>query len=311
MLFRERLVELVDQALVAVACDLPSGVAATTARCCRRFPDYDLTVTFGALKPAHRLMPAMAQMGRVVLADIGIEAEQRLVRDRRARAAAARPGRATNTAAGWSIAWPARCRARSRWRRRPRRAAGAGYVRVRTSLRDRRPSRRPSSRPTRREINDPRDRLHPGRAGPGRHAAGADPGADRAAPDRDRRRRDRPGRRARAAATAMTPSSPRTRASSSSCSASLRAARPSARWRRRRRAQSVIVYKGPDTLVAAPDGRLGFAPPAPAWLASAGTGDVLAGMIAAHAGARDAERSRPPAPRSGCTAAPPRSPGRG
>ena len=48
-----------------------------------------------------------------------------------------------------------------------------------------------------------------------------------------------------------------------------------------RRSQSVIVYKGPDTLVAAPDGRLGFAPPAPAWLASAGTGDVLAGIIAA------------------------------
>jgi NAD(P)H-hydrate repair Nnr-like enzyme with NAD(P)H-hydrate dehydratase domain len=34
-------------------------------------------------------------------------------------------------------------------------------------------------------------------------------------------------------------------------------------------------------LVAAPDGRLGFAPPAPAWLASAGTGDVLAGVAAA------------------------------
>ena len=48
-----------------------------------------------------------------------------------------------------------------------------------------------------------------------------------------------------------------------------------------RRSQSVIVYKGPDTLVASPDGRLAFAPPAPAWLASAGTGDVLAGMIAA------------------------------
>jgi hydroxyethylthiazole kinase-like uncharacterized protein yjeF len=48
-----------------------------------------------------------------------------------------------------------------------------------------------------------------------------------------------------------------------------------------RRSKSVVVYKGPDTLVASPDGRLGFAPPAPAWLASAGTGDVLAGMIAA------------------------------
>ncbi|MBV9528690.1 ADP/ATP-dependent (S)-NAD(P)H-hydrate dehydratase, partial [Sphingomonas sp.] len=44
---------------------------------------------------------------------------------------------------------------------------------------------------------------------------------------------------------------------------------------------AAVVYKGPDTLVASPDGRLGFASPAPSWLASAGTGDVLAGMIAA------------------------------
>ena len=57
----------------------------------------------------------------------------------------------------------------------------------------------------------------------------------------------------------------------------------------------MVVYKGPDTLVASPDGRLGFAPPAPAWLASAGTGDVLAGMIAALR-ARGLPRSRRPAP---------------
>ena len=42
-----------------------------------------------------------------------------------------------------------------------------------------------------------------------------------------------------------------------------------------------MLFKGPDTIVASPDGRLGFAPPAPSWLASAGTGDVLAGVTAA------------------------------
>jgi ADP-dependent NAD(P)H-hydrate dehydratase / NAD(P)H-hydrate epimerase len=51
-----------------------------------------------------------------------------------------------------------------------------------------------------------------------------------------------------------------------------------------KRSGTIIIFKGADSVVASPDGRVAVNPAASAWLASAGTGDVLAGISGAMLG---------------------------
>ena len=274
----QRLLALAGQARVKVAIDLPSGAATDDGSLLSPVPDFDLTVTFQTLKPSHLLQPAARHMGRIVVADIGIPAASRLAEIARPEAAAPGPddhkySRGLVTIISGDMPGASALAAGAALR------AGAGVVRLQAREFVHGVPAAVIQKP-----GDPLDRLDDKRIGalligPGLSggetlldaalAAGRPlvldagalglldgrccEGAILTPHDGEFRRLFGDGagnkvERARAAAAASG---------------------------------AVIVYKGADTVVASPDGLAAIAPPAPAWLASAGSGDVLAGIIAA------------------------------
>ena len=274
----KQLFRLHEQARITIACDLPSGVDSDSGAELSAVPDFDMTVAFGALKPAHRLMPAMRRCGRVVLADIGIDAPAEWHEIARPSLPPLDPQghkydrglvhALAGTMPG-AIALAATAAAR----------AGAGYVRVSTGAPI---AGLPSAvvQVDTAQLNDPR--IGCILVGPG---MGDIPQLlTLALTSRAPKVIDADGitllgepERLHGQDAVITPHSGEFeklfgKLDGSKADQALEAAR---------RSGAVVVYKGPDTLVASPEGRLGFAPPAPAWLATAGTGDVLAGIISA------------------------------
>ena len=274
----EQLSRLSSASKARVACDVPSGVASDSGDLLSPVAAFDLTVAFGALKPAHRLMPSMALCGRVVLADIGVDASSDWFEMAEPELSPLDPAGhkydrgLVHALAGkmpGAIALAAHAAART----------GAGYVRVSTSRAiDGLPAAVVQTDTA--IINDPRigcllvgpgmgdipqvltlaltsnaakviDADAIGELGEPERLRGHDAIVTPHAGEFVRLFGDLPGSKAEQTLAAA------------------------------QRCGTVVIYKGADTLVAAPDGRLAFAPPAPAWLASAGTGDVLAGMAAA------------------------------
>ena len=274
----QALIRLSSASRLCIACDLPSGVDSDSGALLCEVAEAQLTVTFGALKPAHRLAPAMYHCGRVVLADIGIRTDTSWFEIGEPDLPALDPAGhkysrgLVHLLAGQmpgAIALSAHAATR----------AGAGYVRISTSRPiDNLPSAIVQTETA--EVSDPKIGclvVGPGLGDIPPVLTLALTGGRPVLIDADAIGLVGDPERLRGHDTIVTPHAGEFAKlfgalPGSKADQTLAAAQASG---------AVIVYKGPDTIVAAPDGRVGFAPPAPGWLASAGTGDVLAGIIAA------------------------------
>ncbi len=277
-----------------VAVDVPSGLDGATGAVRGYAPQAALTVTFFRLKPGHLLLPGRALCGRLELADIGMPAG---VLDRvRPRAFANQPGlwwvpsprvdghkysRGHVTVLGGAVMTGA-----ARLAADAARHGGTGLVTIAAPARGDiyragPPGLLVSEASLPDLLTDPRRVVWVCGPGLGPDAAReALPALLRAGrrvvADADVFTAFAGAPDALRGAAVLTPHSGEfARAFGAPGVDRLAAVRAAAA-----RTGAVVLLKGPDTIIAAPDGRVAINASAPPWLATAGAGDVLAGLIA-------------------------------
>jgi len=280
-----RLAGLVNAAGHSYALDVPSGVESDRAIALSPVPRFTHCIALGAWKPAHVLMPARTYAAQQVLVDIGITAPEDATRMLPiphfavpgADAHKYRRGLVAVVAGAMPGAAVLSAEAAAR--------AGAGYVRLLTD-----DQMTPVSHAIVRSMSRDFDRAKAVLVGPGlgrngharsRLTEALDAGVPVVADADALWVMAEAGGKDFAAPAIMTPHEgeferlfgPGGESTTNKIDRTRAAAA---------KAGSVVVHKGPDTVIAAPDGRSIVAPPASTWLSTAGTGDVLAGLCAAR-----------------------------
>ena len=273
-----------------VAVDVPSGIASDTGAVLNeRLPAFDLTLALGAWKFAHWSLPGRSLMGQLRLVPIGIApvaGAAQVVERPRLHAPLADSHKYTRGLLG--IVGGAMPGA-SLLAARAAQHAGAGYVRLLAPAADPRtpPDIVTDTAPLAEALADPR--VSAVLIGPG---LGRDKVAETRlaealrAPravvcDADALMLLTPAMLPKGAPILATPHD-------GELDALCRAFGVVAEGRRARAlalariSGMVVLAKGPDSCVAAPDGRMAIGQPAPSWLSVAGTGDVLAGIAASR-----------------------------
>ncbi len=278
-----------------LAVDVPSGLDGATGQPRGRVRAADVTVTFFRLKPGHFLLPGRTLCGDVVLADIGLPATvlqgicPQAWHNGPALWRVPAPGANSHkyTRGHVTVLGGASMTGAARLSAAAARRGGAGMVSIAAAgsadvYRSGEPGLIVSDAPLAELLADPRRTVWVCGPGLGHDAARAALPALLAAKRRVVADADALGAYAGepaslAGCAVLTPHEGEFEKLFGPVGPDrIAAARAAAR-----QVGAIVLLKGADTVIAAPDGRVAVNSSAPPWLATAGAGDVLAGLVAA------------------------------